>query len=104
MSSPRIYGIAPPRSAPAGTPPPRRAAVLALILVPFAFAPPLAALGKVLQQLAGDRGGFPCHPHPRSAQHLLALRGMGDGGSQQRHRQPPVLFARRVDEPPRVNR
>ena len=61
-----------------------------------------AAFREVAQELARDRRGFPRHPHPRAAQHLLGLGGVGDRGGEQRDSQAPVLFAGRVHEAPRV--
>ena len=78
----------------------------ALLAVPAALARALAlaaaaaraGLGEVAEQLARHAGGLAGRAHAGAAQHLLALRGVGDGGGEQRRRQAPVLVARGVNQ------
>src|SRR5829696_4447710 len=65
-------------------------------------APALAALREVAKELAGHGGGLSRHPHPRAAQDLLGLGGVGDRGGEQGDGEPPVLLAGGMDDAPRI--
>ena len=58
-------------------------------------------LGKSLSSSRASADGLR-QPHAGAVQHLLRLRRVGQGRCQQRGRQPPVLLAGRLHEPPRV--
>src|SRR4051812_5864652 len=70
----------------------------AFVLAALAASLGPARLGKVAKELAGDGRWLAGHAHPRAAQHLLGLGGVGDRGGEQGNRQTAVLLARSGDE------